>query len=107
MVLGAVTGIVTLNKKSTADANCSDQRRQCNQAGIEANESGKTYGALSALGLGVGVAGLAAGAYLWLTAPKAPAHSAHSSIPARRGWRVSPELDCAHGTGFLQVSGSF
>ena len=107
VVFAGVTGVVTLNKKSTANANCSDQRRLCNQAGIEANESGKTYGTLSALGLGVGVVGLAAGAYLWLTAPKAAPHTAHSSIPVRRGLRVSPELACADGTGFLALSGSF
>jgi len=107
VVFGAVTGIVTLNKKSTADANCNDQRHLCNQAGIEANEAGKTYGTLSVLGFGVGVVGLATGAYLWLTAPKAATHTAHSSIPVRRGLGVSPELVCASGTGFLALSGSF
>lgn len=107
VLFGAVTGVVALNKKSTADANCSDERRVCNQAGVEANESGKTYGVLSGVGLGVGVVGLAAGAYLWLTAPKAPTHAAHPSIPVHRRWRVRPEVACANGTGFLSVSGSF
>ena len=109
MAFGAVTGIVTLNKKSTANANCSDQRRLCNQAGVDANESGKTFGTLSSIGLGVGVVGLAAGVYLWLTAPPAPAppSAAHPSIPARRGFLLSPELAYSADTGILSVAGSF
>lgn len=107
VVFGVVTGIVALNKKSTADANCSDRYRVCNQAGVDANESGKTFGTLSALGVGVGVMGLAAGAYLWLTAPQPPPKAAHSSIPLRRGLRLSPEVACSSGTGFLSVAGSF
>jgi len=107
VAFGAVTGVVTLNKKSTANANCSDRRRVCNRAGVDANESGKTYGTLSAVGLGVGVVGLAAGAYLWLTAPPASAKAAHPSIPLRRSFRLSPEVACSAGTGFLSLAGSF
>jgi hypothetical protein len=107
VLFGAVTGVVALNKKSTADANCSDELRVCNQAGVDANESGKTYGTLSGVGLGVGVVGLAAGAYLWLTSPKAATHAAHPSIPLHRSLLVRPEVAWATGTGFLSVSGSF
>jgi hypothetical protein len=107
VAFGAVTGIVTLSKKSTANANCDDKRHVCNQAGIDANESGKTFAALSGLGLGVGVVGLAAGAYLWLTdAPAAPA-TAHSSIPLGRGVRVSPNLSWVGGTSLVALDGSF
>jgi hypothetical protein len=113
IAFGALTGIVTLNKKSTANANCSDGLRVCNQAGVEANESGKTYGTLSALGLGVGVVGLAAGAYLWLVSePVQPAagkqsKTAHPSIPVEHGLRMSAELTCAHRAGFVALAGSF
>lgn len=107
LLFGAVTGVVTLNKKNTAESNCSERRHVCNQAGVDANESGRTFGTLSAVGLGVGVVGLAAGAYLWLTAPKSPPPAAHSSTPVRPGLRVRPELGCAPGTGFLALSGSF
>jgi hypothetical protein len=107
VLFGGVTGIVALNKKSTADANCSDDRQVCNQVGVDANESGKTFATLSGVGLGVGVVGLAAGAFLWLTAPKVGTHTAHSSTPVRRGVSVRPEVACANGTGFLAVSGSF
>jgi hypothetical protein len=107
VLFGAVTGVVALNKKSTADANCSDERRVCNPAGVEANESGKTYGTLSGVAFGVGVIGLAAGAYLWLTAPKAAPRTAHPSTPMHRRLRVWPEVGCSAGTGFLSVAGSF
>jgi hypothetical protein len=107
LLFGAVTGIVTLNKKNTAETNCSERRHVCNQAGVDANESGKTFGTLSAVGLSVGVLGLAAGAYLWLTAPESAPPAAHSSIPARRGFPVRPELGYVPGTGFLALSGSF
>ena len=107
VAFGAVTGIITLSKKSTANANCSDDYKVCNRAGIDANESGRTFGALSTIGLSVGVVGLAAGAYLWLTAPSAPPRAAHPSIPVRPGLRVRPELAYAPGSGFLALAGSF
>lgn len=107
IAFGAVTGIITLSKKSTANANCSDHYKVCNPAGIDANESGRTFGALSTIGLTVGVVGLAAGAYLWLTAPSAPPRAAHPSIPTRPGLRVRPELAVAAGSGFVTVAGSF
>ncbi len=109
VAFGAVTGIITLSKKSTTNANCSDERRVCNQAGIDASESGKTYAALSGIGLGVGVVGLATGAYLWLTDTPAAAQHAHSSIPLGLGVRVRPELSWASGSGtsLIAVDGSF
>jgi hypothetical protein len=114
VLLGTVAGVVTLNKKRTADANCSDRRMRCNAAGVEANESGKTWGALSGVGFGLGVVGLAAGAYLLLTEEPS---AAHSSIPlrtrsvARRRegavLNVNPSLDPSRGSGFVALSGSF
>lgn len=107
VAFGAVTGIITVNKKSTANANCSDRHRVCNQAGVDANESGKTYGTLSAVGLGLGVVGLATGAILWLTAPPVHAKAAHPSIPLPRSFGLTPEVACSAGSGFLSLAGSF
>jgi hypothetical protein len=98
---GTVTGIVTLNKKSTAEANCNDDLAACNSAGVDANESGKTFAALSGLGFGVGVIGLAAGAYLLLTTPS------HPSIPRTAELRVAPSLSFQRGAGFVSVAGRF
>lgn len=97
---GTVAGIVTLNKKSTADANCSNSREKCNAAGVEANESGKTYAALSGVGFGVGVVGLAVGSYLWLTS------SAHPSSPAAAA-ELAPQLHLRSDSGFVSVAGRF
>jgi hypothetical protein len=101
LAFGTVTGIVTLNKKSTAEANCSDDLEACNPAGVEANESGKTFAALSGLGFGVGVIGLAAGAYLLLTTPS------HPSIPRAAEVSIAPGLRLQRGGGFVSVAGRF
>jgi hypothetical protein len=101
VVFGTVTGIVTLNKKSTADANCSNAREKCNTAGVDANESGKTFAALSGVGFGVGVVGLAVGTYLWLTS------SAHPSSPSAARAAVAPELHVHSDSGFVSVAGRF
>lgn len=100
VALGTVAGIVTLNKKSTADANCSNSREKCNAAGVEANESGKTYAALSGVGFGVGVVGLAVGSYLWLTS------SAHPSSPPATA-ELAPQLHLQSDSGFVSVAGRF
>jgi tetratricopeptide (TPR) repeat protein len=104
IALGAVTGIITLSKKRTANANCSDALHVCNRAGVEANESGHTFAALSVLGFGVGAVGLGAATFFWLSAPS----SAHgqAALPRSR-WGVSSGLDWTHRAGFLSVSGSF
>jgi hypothetical protein len=101
LAFGTVTGIVTLNKKSTADTNCRDDLEACNSAGVEANESGKTFAALSGLGFGVGVIGLAAGAYLLLTTPS------HPSIPRAAEVRLAPSLSIQRRSGFVSVAGRF
>lgn len=98
---GIVAGIVTLGKKSTANDHCDDARRICDQTGRDANESGKTFGVVSGVGFGVGVVGLATGAYLLLTAPRAALPAARVPVTVR------PQLSWAAGTGFLGVNGSF
>jgi hypothetical protein len=119
IVLGTVAGVVTLNKKSTADGNCDEQRQVCNRAGVDANESGKTYGTLSGVGFGIGVVGLFAGAYLLFVADEPEV--AHSSSPRPSRGRssgvakagasavtsVNPELRLSERAGFLSLSGSF
>lgn len=109
VVLGSVAGIVTLNKKKSADANCNNMTETCNAAGVAANESGKTYRALSTLGFSIGLVGLAAGAYLVLTSPaEAIARpSAHSSPPRSRLPSVAAELDWQARAGYVSLSSRF
>lgn len=96
---GIVAGVVTLGKKSTADDHCDDALKVCDETGRDANRSGKTFGVVSGVGFGVGLVGLATGAYLLLTAPSEPRKNA--SV------RVIPEIDVGNGTGFLALRGSF
>lgn len=65
--VAAVTGILALGKKSTADEECNDQLRTCSQAGKDADSAGRSLTTISTIGWVVGVAGLAgAGAYFVL-----------------------------------------
>ncbi|MCA9642024.1 MAG: hypothetical protein H6718_15855 [Polyangiaceae bacterium] len=65
LVVGGVTGFMTLSKKSTADDHCPNQR--CDAEGYDAVESGRTLGTVSATGIIAGTVLLAAGAYLVLS----------------------------------------
>lgn len=68
LVMGAVTGGLTLAKKATINDNCSGTK--CNHEGKLAADSARTTGLVSTIGFGVGAAGLVAGVVLLLTAPK-------------------------------------
>lgn len=63
--VGAITGFMTLSKKSTADDHCPNKR--CDAEGLDAAESGRTLGAVSTTGLVLGSLLLATGAYLVLS----------------------------------------
>ena len=64
--VGAVTGIMTLGKKSTVDDNCDAQKR-CNAEGADAADAGRTLGTISGVSFIVGSVALATGAYLVLS----------------------------------------
>ncbi|HMJ11894.1 MAG TPA: hypothetical protein VK524_10800 [Polyangiaceae bacterium] len=64
--LGAVAGLLVLDRKSTVDENCNADKR-CNQAGVDAAESGRTWGTISTIGLAAGVFGVGVGTYLVLS----------------------------------------
>lgn len=67
LVTGAVAGILVLNRKNTVDKNCQDH--VCNQAGLDAAHSGKTWGIVTSVGLATGALGLGTATYLLLSAP--------------------------------------
>lgn len=64
--VGVATGLAALNKKKTLDERCStvDGTRRCDQQGLDAAESGKTFATVSTVAFVVGGAALAAGLYL-------------------------------------------
>jgi hypothetical protein len=79
LLVGGVTGALTLGKKSTADANCPDKR--CNREGFDAVDSGRLLGNVSVVGFVVGALGAGAGAYLLLT-EKNPDQARTSLLPS-------------------------
>jgi hypothetical protein len=66
LAVGAVTGVMVLDKKSTVDDNC-DADKRCNAEGADAADSGKTLGTISGVSFIVGGVALAAGAWLVLS----------------------------------------
>ncbi len=70
-----VTGIMVLQDKKTADANCPNMG--CvNQKGLDAVSQGKTLVGLNAAAFAVAAVGLGAGAYLVLSNPPSPVTAA-------------------------------
>ena len=69
---GTVAGVMTLQKKDEAEANCDDALKVCNQVGKDANDSGRALGTISTVGIAVGAVGLGGAFYLWLSEPGDP-----------------------------------
>lgn len=95
LVVGAVTGLMVFKKKSEFDLHC-DDRKACDQQGLDAASSGKTLATVSTITTIIGVAGVGAGVALVLTAP-----SASQPQTALRA-RVSPL-----GAATLSLEGAF
>jgi hypothetical protein len=108
--VGAVTGIMALNKKSEVDALCPDPA-QCTPEGVELAQSGKTLSIVSTIGLGVGILGVGAGAFLLLTGGDegAKAGNARGGGRARAALGVRGSFSAAPlpGGGMIGVRGSF
>ena len=107
VTMGAIAGVITLSKKATADRNCSDEVGKCNPEGDNANHTGRRWGVVSGASFGVGIAGLATAAYLWLSDSESATQGAHSSSPKLGGVAVKPQLAWSNNGGFLSLDGSF
>jgi hypothetical protein len=79
---GVTTGVLALDAKGKADSGCTLPGNTCTQDGFDWNERAKTYAWLADFGVGLGVAAIATGLVLIITAPK--------SSPSRAGARVVP-----------------
>ncbi|MBW2524564.1 MAG: hypothetical protein JRI23_10325 [Deltaproteobacteria bacterium] len=96
MITALVATAVLLDKKEVVEANC--EGSLCNDAGFAEAEDVPTLNWVGSVGFGVGVAGLAAGALLLLTAPapssaevagwrlRAAAPGAALGLSLRAGW---------------------
>jgi hypothetical protein len=97
LIGGGVAGLLSASKKKTVDDEC--RGSACSPAGKEAADSGKTLATVSTVGVGIGVVGLAAGIYLIVSSPKAPAATASRF--------VAPTASPLPGGGFVGAIGRF
>jgi hypothetical protein len=81
IVVGSVTGILVLSKKGTVKDNCTGGA--CNDAGLDAANSGKALATVSDIGFGIGLAGLAVGAIFLLTGNDSSSAAAEHARVAR------------------------
>jgi hypothetical protein len=94
VAVGAVTGIMAMSKNNESKDKCPNSGACADKAGVDANDSAKTLGLVSTIGFIAGGVGLAAGAFLILTAG-----------PSRAGVRVVP--DAGPKNAGLSLTGSF
>jgi hypothetical protein len=85
--VGTVFGLMTLSKKSDADALCNSSVCR-SQQGVDLQEDARSAATLSTVGFGVGLVGAAVGLYLFATAPKSSSSSVSAMISADR-WGIS------------------
>lgn len=90
--VGTAFGIMTLSKKSDADALC--QGDKCKQEGLDLDSEAMTSAVISTIGFGVGIVGLGVGTYLVLT----------SKPSSTTGITVAPMFG---GTNGAQLQGRF
>jgi hypothetical protein len=96
---GSIFGVAAITKSADARSRCSPA--SCTDAGAVAeNDDAKTAATIADVAIGVGIAAVAAGAYLLLAAPS----SSPPSQAAPRGLRVLPLLGRAGGGFSLQAS---
>jgi hypothetical protein len=67
--VGVAAGLAALGKKDTLDERCTtvNGTRRCDQQGLDAADSGKTFATVSTIAFAVGGAAVAAGVYLLLS----------------------------------------
>jgi hypothetical protein len=94
-IVGGVTGVLFLNKRSALQKDCPTPDN-CGEESADAVQAYDTLGYVSGAGFAVGVAGLATGVTLWLLDRKSGATPAHGLV-------VRPYL----GVGSIGALGSF
>jgi hypothetical protein len=67
LLTGAVAGALVLHEKGVVDDHC-DADQRCDDEGLAATKSGKTWGVVTTVGLVTGVVGVGAGTYLIVSA---------------------------------------
>jgi hypothetical protein len=81
VVVGAVFGLLASSSWNAAhDGGKCDQNTQCTKEGYDLVKTAQTEATISTIGFGVGLAAVAAGAVLWVTAPHRTAETPSVSV---------------------------
>lgn len=99
VAVGAVTGILTLDRAGTVKERCTPDL-VCDSEGLEAARSGSTLSTVSTVTIVAGSAAIAGGALLYFLAPRAANGGASGA-----GARITPTA--SYGGAGLLVHGSF
>lgn len=99
LAVGLVTGLLTLNAKSTADAAC--PAAGCTPEGLDAQDRGKRWSTVSTVGFATAGVGLLAGASLLLLAPR------HASVDRSLASRLTLASTPVAGGSVLGLAGRF
>jgi hypothetical protein len=75
LLVGSITGALVLDRKATVNDEC-PTRDTCSKEGKQAADSGQSLAAVSTIAFGVGLAGIATGVVLIVTAPDEKGHGA-------------------------------
>jgi len=106
LVLGGVTGIMTLKKRSDLREEC--LKDVCSSDSQKKVDSYHTYGTISAISLSVGVVGVGAGLALFFTAPKANAPAADAAAARARSRSLAQVTwQPVIGLGMVGAEGTF
>ncbi|PIE06200.1 MAG: hypothetical protein CSA75_00735 [Sorangium cellulosum] len=82
IVAASISGVMLMHNKKTLDAHCDDQNR-CDSTGLDAADSSKTLVPINTIAWAVGIAGLGAGAYLFVSSTPSG-----STRPDAARWRT-------------------
>lgn len=86
LAVGTVTGVMAIGKKSVVGANC-DSSKACNIHGYDAAVAGRTLSTVSTIAVVAGLVGVAAGAFLVVSSPRAK-----TSASARAASSLTPSF---------------
>jgi hypothetical protein len=97
VAVGTVFGVLTLTNRSQGHADCPNANA-CKQSGVDAYDRARTFRTVSDVGWAVAIAGIGAGAVLYLTSrhsPKEMALAVHVE-PASAGLSFSHAFEREH-----------
>lgn len=98
--VGGYFGYRTLQEKADSDRACPvfDDERRCSAAGAEKMDAARRDAWISNVGLGVGLASVAVGTYLFIHGARtAPSDAAPKSVASSLRWSIGPTRDGVAG----------